>query len=97
MEGGNVPGNVFGDPRHEFGHIAKLLRAIVEPGNDQRHNFQPKTHTMQALDRLQDILQDAAEFAVVAVPKTFKIDLVKVDPWPDVLENFGSAVSVGDK
>jgi hypothetical protein len=48
------------------------------------------------LDRVGDVLQHAAELAVVLVAEGFQVDLVRVDVRADEIEHLRRAVAVGD-
>src|SRR5580658_1859214 len=97
VEGGDVPGNVGGDLREEFGEAAEFVGVVVEAGDQERHDFEPQSRLMDAADAIENGSDAAAEFVVVAVVKTFEIDFVQIEPGAQVFENLGSGVAVGDE
>ena len=69
-------------------------RESLKPGNQQRDDLEPEAHRVQPADRVEDRLEAAAELAVVAIVEALEIDLVEVDPRPQVLEHLRRAVAV---
>src|SRR5262245_46234237 len=53
MECGDVPRDISRDSRQEPRYVAKLFVTVVESRDDEGHDFQPKAHGMQALDRFK--------------------------------------------
>ena len=68
----------------------------LKPGMTQRHDLEPEAHRMKPLNRIEDIVEKSAEFAVVAILKTLQIDFVKIDPGLDVVQHFRRAIAVGN-
>ena len=84
---GDTPATNVGQPR-------QLVARVVEAGNQQRDDLDPEAHRVQAADRVEDRLEAAAELAVVAIVEALEIDLVEIDPRPQVLEHLRRAVAV---
>src|SRR5262249_51556423 len=53
-------------------------------------------HGIEPADRVENRLEPAPQLTVVAIVETLEIDLVEIDPRPDVLEHLWRAVSVRD-
>src|SRR5439155_8326182 len=90
----DVPGNIgryFGE---KFRDVSKFLVAVVESGDDERHDLQPESHGIQPLDRIENILEQSAELTIIPILKTLEIDLVEVHPGFDVLQDFRRTVPV---
>src|SRR5215467_7837063 len=94
MECGDVPRDIPRDSRKELRDVAKLFVTIVESWDDERHDFQPKAHRMQALNRFENVFQHAAQLAVIAVLETFEVDFVKVHPGLDIFQDLRGSVAV---
>ena len=69
-------------------------RELLKPGNEQRHDLDPEVHRVQPADRVEDRLQPPAELTVVPVVEALEIDLVEIDPRPQILEHCRRAVAV---
>src|SRR2546425_6367961 len=90
----DVPGNIgryFGE---KFRDVSKFLVAVVESGDDERHDLQPESHGIQPLDRIENILEQSAELTIIPILKTLEIDLVEIHPGSDVLQDFRRTVPV---
>src|SRR5262249_58160811 len=90
----DVPGNIGRYLREKFRDVSKLLVAVVESRDDERHDFQPESHGIQPLNRIKDILEQSAELPIIPILKTLEIDLVEVHPGSDVLQDFRGTVTV---
>src|SRR6266850_980239 len=90
----DMPGDVRRYSCQKLRYIAKLLVAVVEPGNQQRHDFQPESHHIQPLNRIEDVVEHSSELAIIPILKTLEVDLVEIHPWFDVFENLRRAVAV---
>src|SRR5262245_27165832 len=97
VEAGDVPGDVAADRRQEAGRAAQLLFAVVEAGDDQRDDLHPDAALVDHADAVQDVLQRAAQRAVVAVVEALQVDLVGPDPGAEVVEHLRGGVAVGDE
>jgi hypothetical protein len=70
---------------------------IVEAGNQQRDDFEPQAHGVDAANAFENGADAAAEFVVVAVVEALEIDFVEIEPGAHVFENLRRAVAVGDE
>src|SRR6202035_1657098 len=76
VEGGDVPRDAGRDAAQEPGDVAQFLVAVVEARDDQGNDLQPEAHGVHHLDTVEDVLQLAAQRAVVLVAEGLEIDLV---------------------
>src|SRR5207249_11999369 len=72
----------------------KLVARVVEPGNQQRDDLHPEAHRGQPADRIEDRREPASELAVMAIVEALEIDLVEIDPRPQVFEYLRRPVAV---
>src|SRR5262249_31941308 len=73
VEAGHVPGNIFADRRQEAGGVAQLRLAIVEARDDERDDLQPEAALVEHADAFGDVVQGAAQGAVVTVVEALQI------------------------
>jgi len=97
VEGGDVPGDIGGDAGQEFGEAAQFVGIVIEAGDQERDDFEPEAHCVNAANAFEDGSNAAAEFVIVAVVETLEIDFVEIEPGVQVFENLRSAVAVGDE
>ena len=97
VERRDVPGNVGADRGEEAGRLAQLVVAVVEARNDEGDDLQPQAALVDHADGARDVVQRAAEAAIVAVVELFEIDLVGDDPGAEIIEHFRRGVAVGDE
>src|SRR2546430_13215738 len=62
-----------------------------------RSELEPQAALVHHPDRVEDVLQHTTELAVAFVVHRLEVDLVTVGPRPDVVEDFGRGVPVGDE
>ena len=86
-----MPRDVFRDPGQEAGERGQFRRRIIEARHDQRDDFQPEAHFVDARDRIEDRLQPPAQLVIAAVVETLEIDFVEIHPRSQVLERRGVA------
>src|SRR5207237_4841732 len=79
------------------GGARELRRIVVEAGYDQGDELEPQAALVHHPDRVEDVLQHTTELAVAFVVHRLEVDLVTVGPRPDVVEDFGRGVPVGDE
>ena len=72
----------------------QLVARVVEARDEQRDDLHPDAHRVQAADRVEDRLEPSAELAIVAIVEALEIDLVEIDPRPQVFEDLRRAVAV---
>src|SRR5436190_130471 len=84
------------DAGHERRQPLDLVATVVEAGDEQRDDLDPELHRMEPADRVENRLEPATELTVVAIVEALEIDLIEIDPRPDVLEHLWRAVSVRD-
>ena len=65
----------------EFGEAPEFVGRVVEAGDQERDDFQPEAHVMNAADAVEDGGDASAEFVVVAVVETLEVDFVEIEPW----------------
>src|SRR5437667_2810540 len=76
VEGCDMPRNIGRNMDQESGDISKLFTAVVEARNDQGHNFEPKSNCVQPLDRVENVIQNTAKLAVIAILETLQVYLI---------------------
>src|ERR1700736_101626 len=81
VEGSHVPGNIGRDAGQKLRQSPQLVFGIIEAGNEQRNNLQPKAHLMQRADSLENWPNASAELVIMAVIETLQINLIQIDPW----------------
>src|ERR1039458_7701582 len=84
VERRDVPGNVRGDAGQESRHGLQLRIRVVEAGNHQGYDFQPKAHLVDAADGVENRPDPASQFVVAPVVEAFQIHFVQVNPWADI-------------
>src|SRR2546421_944726 len=94
---GDVPGDLGAHRGDVLGGAPELRAVVVEAGHDEGHHLEPEAALVHHADRVQDVLQYAAELAVAPVIHRLEVDLVAVGPGTDVVEHFGRGVAVRDK
>ncbi len=92
-----MPRDVGRDARDECRQPLQLVVAVVEAGNQQRDELEPDAHVVQLSDGVENRLKPAAKLAIVAVVEALEVDLVRVDPRPQILEHTRRAVAVRDE
>ena len=75
----------------------KLLRRVVKPRDQQRDDFQPQAHLVQAANGVENRADTAAKLVIVAIVKTLKIYLVEINPRTQIFEHLRRAIPVGNK
>src|ERR1700737_3843851 len=75
VEGGDVPGDAGRQAAQEAGDLPQLLVAVVESGDDQGHDLEPEAHLVHHSDAVDDVLELAAQRAVVLVAERLELDL----------------------
>src|SRR5436309_9771333 len=96
MKRRDVPGDVGRYAGNEIGGGLQFIIRIIEAGNDERDDLHPEAALINQLDSVEDIFQQAAELAIVAVVEAFEIDLVKLRPRAYVVEHFRCGIAVRD-
>ena len=77
-----MPRNVGRHTGDKFGQPPQFILRIVEARDQQSHDLQPQTHACSRRMRVEDRLEPAAQFAVMAVVKALQINFVQIDPGP---------------
>src|SRR5580692_3402646 len=54
VEGGDVPRDVRGDSREEFGEAAEFVGVVVEAGDEEGDDFEPESRLVNAADAVED-------------------------------------------
>src|SRR5277367_2942438 len=67
VECGYMPGNVGRDSGQKFGQAADFVFGVVEAGNEERHDFEPQAHFVNAADAFEDGADASAEFVIVPI------------------------------
>src|SRR3989454_7914993 len=88
VEGGHVPGDAGREAGEEARDVSQLFVAVIEAGNDQGDDLEPEAQLMHHPDTVQDVLELAAERAVVLVSEGLQVDLVEIGKGTDILEDF---------
>src|SRR5438105_7715844 len=96
VEGGHVPGDAGREAGEEMRDVAQLFVAVIEAGNDQGDDLEPEAHLMHHPNAVHDVLELAAERAVILVAERLEVDLVEIWKGADVLEVVACGVAVGE-
>ena len=91
-----MPRDVGRHVPEEPGDVGDLLVGVVEARDEQRDDLDPEPFALEHDDRVEDVLQGAAESAVVPVTERLQIDLVQPHVRPDVIEDLLGAVAIAD-
>src|SRR6202171_169335 len=73
VKAGDVPRDAGRDAAQEPGDVAQFLVAVVEARDDQGDDLQPEAHRVHHLDAIENVLQLAAQRAVVLVSEGLEI------------------------
>src|SRR2546430_6083522 len=96
VEGGHVPWDAGREASEEPGDVPQLLVAVIEAGNDQRHDLEPEAHLVHHPNAVHDVLELAAQGTVVLVAEGLEVDLVEIGEGADVLEDFPRGIAIRD-
>ena len=91
-----MPGHQRIDAGDELGHPLQIIRIVAEIGDHQRDDLDPEAALLEHFDGAGDVLENAAELAIIFVGESFQIDFVGIDVGTDEVEDLGRAVAVGD-
>src|SRR6202008_544883 len=94
---GNVPWDVGRNAGQEFRQPGQLLVRVIETGNEQGDDLNPKSHPMQTANRIEDRLQASAQGPIVAIIEALEIDFVEIKPGAEVFEHLGSSIPIRNK
>src|SRR5258706_8500753 len=94
MEGRHMPGDLRRNGGDEPGNSPDLSFGVVVSRNQQSHDFEPESHLVKLLDRIEDMIEDPAELPVPLVVEPLQVDLVKVDPRPNIFKYLGRPIPV---
>lgn len=76
VKSGNVPGNVRRDVGNKFRELAKFVGIVIEAGDEERDDFKPEAHLVNAADTVEDGGDASTEFVIVTVVEAFEIDFI---------------------
>ncbi len=94
MKRGHVPGNIGRNTGHKLSQAPQFIVAVVESGDQQRHNLQPDTHLVQAANGVENRLQPSAELAIMAIVEALQIHFVQIYPRMQILQHLRRPVTV---
>ena len=84
VERGDVPRNIGRHLGHEPRQAVDFVARVVEAGNQQRDDLEPDAHRVQLTDRVENRSDPPAELTIVAIVEALEIDLVEIDPRPQI-------------
>src|SRR6185503_7373946 len=97
MEGCYVPRDIRRYGSNEVSSATQFIFGIVESRNDQCDDLFPETTFVDHLYRFENVVDDAAELAIVLVVHRLQIDLVTISPGSQVIEHLRGGVTVRDE
>src|SRR3989449_4009918 len=80
-----------------LGRPGELRVVVVEARHDERHELDPESALVHHPDRVEYMLQHAAQLAITPIVHRLEVDLITIRPRPDVVEHLGRRVAVRDE
>src|ERR1019366_6019414 len=94
MKRGHVPRDIGRDASYELSQFPQFSVAVIEPWNQERHDFQPDSHLVQAADGVKNRLQTSAKLPIVPIIEALQIHFVQIDPRMQILQHLRRPVAI---
>src|SRR5215813_2060370 len=96
MKGCHMPRYIRRNAGNELSGLPQFIVGVIESRDDERDDFQPESTLVYHSNSFGNVLENTAELTVARVPEALEIYLVQVYPRPNIVEDLGSRIAVGD-